>query len=426
MRPCRPCFLRARHLRPVPLRHTQYRRRAPTHRDLPQAPTLAPLPSSAPARLLPPPPAPLPPRVPVPAPLPPPARPPVPAPSPPQPPPKPRPPPLHPIPPGFLRGLTYAGYDPTVFATSTSDDLIRQLATTGANAVSVQTAWYQATPDSTQITPTDQTPTDASVVHLIRLIHSLHMKVFLDPFVDATRGEAWEGALHPTSWPAWFQSYDAEIAHYAKLAPANGVEMLALGDENDTSDHDPSLLPDYLHLIDVARSYYRGSITYGGDYPDYRQIPAAFWRRLDAIGLEAYFPLAQQGATDPSQDELDADWRNQAAQIAAWRSAVGLTDKPVIITELGYYGSGSTAANPGNWEPHSPLDLKLQAECYQATLSTIYQEPWLQGLFWFWWANPSDGPDWPPTVDNNGYNIQNKPALKVPESYFQASQGGRK
>lgn len=326
---------------------------------------------------------------------------------------------------GFLRGITYAGYTATVFATATSDALVRQLAATGANAVSVQTAWYQATPRSTHIAPTNQTPSDASLVHLIRLIHQLHMRVFLDPFVNATTGEAWQGAFHPRSWAAWFRSYDAEIAHYARLAQANGVEMLAIGDENDTSDHNPALLPDYLHLIAVARAAYSGPLTYGADYPDYRQIPAAFWRRLNAIGLEAYFPLAAPASAHPSQSSLDAAWRRQAARIAAWRQASGLTPEPVVITELGYYSARSTAASPGAWQPRSPLDLRLQAECYRATLSTIYQEPWLHGLFWFWWANPSDGPDWPATAGNNGYNLQDKPALGVLESYFRAPHGGR-
>ncbi len=331
----------------------------------------------------------------------------------------PKPPSLGP----FMRGMTYAAYTATVFASATSDEQVRAMARAGVNAISVQTAWYQQSPTSTRIAPTAQTPSDASLEHLIRLAHSLHMRVFLDPFVNAIHGEAWQGAFHPTSWAAWFRSYDAMVAHYATLAQATGVNMLSLGDENDTSDHTPALLPYYLHMVAIARRDYHGALTYGADYPDYRQVPAAFWRSLDAIGLEAYFPLA--GSTDPTQAQLDASWRRQVAAIAAWRRAEGLTAKPVVLTEIGYYSGATTAANPGAWEPNARLDLALQVACYRAVFTTMYQQPWLQGIFWFWWANPSDGPDWPPLATNNGYNVQNKPVLGLIESYYRAPGGGR-
>ena len=323
----------------------------------------------------------------------------------------------------FMRGMTYAGYNATVFASAASDAQVRAMARAGVNTVSVQTAWYQATPTSTRIAPTAQTPSDASLVHLIDLIHSLHMRVFLDPFVNATTGEAWQGAFHPTSWPAWFRAYDAMIAHYARLAQQTHVQLLSLGDENDTSDHDPALLSDYLQLVRLARRIYKGPITYGGDYPDYQQIPAAFWHRLNAIGIEAYFPLA--AATDPSPAELDSAWKREVVSITAWRQREGLTDEPVIITELGYYSANTTAENPGSWEPAAPLDLALQVACYRAAFTTIYQQPWLDGIFWFWWANPSDGPDWPAVPTNNGYNVQAKPVLALIEAYYRAVVGSR-
>lgn len=323
----------------------------------------------------------------------------------------------------FMRGMTYAGYNATVFASAASDAQVRAMARAGVNTISVQTAWYQATPTSTRIVPTAQTPSDASLVHLIDLIHSLHMRVFLDPFVNATTGEAWQGAFHPTSWPAWFRAYDAMIAHYAHLAQQTHVQLLSLGDENDTSDHNPALLSDYLQLVRLARRIYKGPITYGGDYPDYQQIPAAFWRSLNAIGIEAYFPLA--ASTDPSPAELDSAWKREVVSITAWRQREGLTDEPVIITELGYYSANTTAENPGSWEPAAPLDLALQVACYRAAFTTIYQQPWLDGIFWFWWANPSDGPDWPAVPTNNGYNVQAKPVLALIEAYYRAVSGSR-
>jgi hypothetical protein len=323
----------------------------------------------------------------------------------------------------FLRGMTDAAYAATVFASAASDAQLRAMAAAGVNAVSIQTAWYQETPTATVIRPTSQTPSDASLVHIIRLAHSLHMRVFLDPFVNAIEGNAWQGAFHPVSWSAWFRSYDRMIVHYAILAQQTGVNLLAIGDENDTSDHDPALLPDYLRLIALARRYYHGPLVYGADYPDFQDIPPVFWRALNAIGLEGYFPLAD--STDPTQAQLDAAWAREVQRIAAWRRSAGLTDEPVILTEIGYYSADTTAENPGAWEPRAPLDLRLQEECYRAVFTTIYQQPWLDGIFWFWWANPSDGPDWPPLPTNNGYNVQNKPVLALISSYYRAPGGGR-
>ncbi len=62
--------------------------------------------------------------------------------------------------------------------------------------------------------------------------------------------------------------------------------------------------------------------------------------------------------------------------------------KGFIITVLGYPSEDGAAAQPGSWFPRPPVNLGLQQRLYQVTLTTIAQEPWLRGLFWFWWANP--------------------------------------
>ncbi len=321
-----------------------------------------------------------------------------------------------PLPPASarMRGMTEAGYKATVLD---SPQVIGQLALLkkdGVDWIAVQTAWYQKTDASTHIFPDPTlTPTDASVTRLIRAAHQDGFRVFLNPFVNSLTGNGWQANFHPRSVTAWFRSFDGYLAHYAKLAQIDHADLLAIGDEFQSLDDVLSYRPYWLHAIAVARRYYKGPVTYGANYPDYQQV--TFWTALNDVGIDAYFPLSQ--APDPTVQELRAAWNREADAIEAWRQRSGLAEKPFLITELGYPSENRADAEPGAWYPHQPVNLSMQQKLYLATFETIYQRPWLRGIFWFWWANPSN-PDWEGGPGDNGYTLKGKPALKVLREYF--------
>ena len=116
------------------------------------------------------------------------------------------------------------------------DRSLADLATTGADWVSVIVTNYQDTITSTTIITTINTPTDADLVHAITQAHSLGLKVMLKPHVDLAndpihwRGDIGQGFTE-TQWATWFASYQSFIYHYAQLAQAYDVEQFCVGTE---------------------------------------------------------------------------------------------------------------------------------------------------------------------------------------------------
>ena len=321
-----------------------------------------------------------------------------------------------PLPPmsAMMQGMTEAGYKPGVFDTQQVTGELTRLRRDGITWLAIQVAWFQDTNASVTIRPSPRfTPTDQSVRRLTALAHRMGMRVFLNPFVNSLEGNGWQANFAPSSVPQWFTSFDAYLRHYAALAQSTHADLFAIGDEFDTLDAVPAYRPYWLRAIAVARRYYHGPIVYGADYPHYQQV--TFWQALDDVGVDAYFPLSQD--PNPSTAQLAANWRQIAAQIAAWRQATGLDKKGFIITELGYPSEDGAAAQPGAWMPSQPVNLALQQRLYQATLATVGKEPWLRGLFWFWWANPSN-PNWQGGSGDNGYTPRGKPAEATLHSYF--------
>jgi len=327
----------------------------------------------------------------------------------------------HALPPeqGFMKGMTEAGYQRNVFLEPQVYASLGQLRKDGVNWMSLQVAWYQKNDESDRIFADDQeTPTDASVNCMIAYLRGLGMRVFLDIFINANHQNAWQATFQPKDPKAWFRSYDHYLIHYARLAEADHVSLFAIGDELDRIDDVPQYEPYWARAIADVRQYYHGPITYGADYPHYQKV--TFWKLLDVVGVDAYFPLTT--AKDPTTSELAAAWDHLADKIQTWRMASGLVRKPFVITELGYFSGNGAAAKPGDWTPSATVNLGLQKRCYLATFQTIYRRPWLAGLFWFWWANPSN-PHWQGGPHDNGYTPRGKPAQAVLRYYFHLGHG---
>ena len=315
---------------------------------------------------------------------------------------------------GFIKGMTEAAYQRRVLLEPRVYRSLDPLRIDGVDWMSLQVAWYQKNDTSNRIfADGGQTPTDASVTDFIHYLNGLGMRVFLDVFVNANHQNAWQAAFRPSKPQAWFHSYDTYLVHYAKLAQADHVNLFAIGDEFDRLDDVPRYEPYFAKAISDVRRYYHGPVTYGADYTHYQKV--TFWKHLDVVGIDAYFPLSS--APKPTTSELQASWNHIANQLQSFRKSRGLSHKPLVITELGYYSGRGAAKTPGDWTPAAPVDLGLQRRLYEATFQTIYQRSWLSGIFWFWWANPSN-PHWKGGAQDNGYTPRGKPAEAVLRYYF--------
>ncbi len=164
-------------------------------------------------------------------------------------------------------------------------------------------------------------------------------------------------------------------------------------------------------LIASVRQLYSGAVTYAGNWhSDYDRV--TFWDRLDFIGVDAYFPLADSAQAAPAT--ISAGARGVAERL---RQAAEHYRKPVILTELGY------AARAGAWvEPHTEggdFSTEHQALAYRALFDALGRPPWLRGIF-AWKAFSADrGGDSGTRAD---FRFLGRPAEAVLRDYFSPPQ----
>ena len=313
--------------------------------------------------------------------------------------------------PQFQKGMTYATWTKDALGGAASEASLDRLAATGSRWVALVPTWYQRDYDSTEISPTDKTPTDASLLHAIDRAHELKLKVMLKPQLDLSEGEDvnWRGEIDfpndPAAWRAWFASYEQFLLHYAALAQAHRVELLCVGTELTSASvwHEDL----WRALIRRVRVAYKRPLTYAANWnEEYALIK--FWDALDYAGLDPYFPLSDRDR--PTLEELKAAWQPRLAEIAQWQRTI---NKPVLFTEIGYRSAKGAARAP--WEEtSSPVDLELQRDCYQALLETFWPQPWFSGVYWWYWGTHEKMGG----THHRGFTPQGKPAQDVVAAWY--------
>lgn len=192
---------------------------------------------------------------------------------------------------------------------------------------------------------------------------------------------SWRGAIdfaEPESRARFFATYGAWITAVARCAHdadgfsiANELEKLAVHEQ------------EWRAVIAAVRGATPARLTWAANWSGYRNV--RFWDALDAIGIEAYFPLVAH--EDPSEDELRAAWRPVLADLAAFQQRVG---KPVVFTELGYRAALDAAREPWTFREERGAERAraeaVQERCLAVALDVLRPESgWLRGAFlWKW------------------------------------------
>ena len=324
-------------------------------------------------------------------------------------------PPMPPKPafcPQFQKGMTYVTWNRTAYGAAFSDISLSNLAKTGTQWVGIHATWYQDTINSTEIKPSQKTPTDESVIHAIQQAHKLGLKVMLKPQVDVFdwRGGFWRGDVDfskAEDWQAWFNSYKDFIVHYAKMAQEYNVELFCIGTElTIPAVWQPELWRKV--VIKNVREIYKGPITYAANWNE-EYLLIKFWDELDYVGLDPYFPLSDK--EKPTLEDLKGGWKKHLEEIEDWQKRL---NKPVIFAEIGYKSSTGAAKTPWEHGAGKEIDLQLQADCFEALLETFWDKPWFYGVYWWYWGTNErmGGPN------NRGFVVQNKPAQEIVAKWY--------
>jgi len=245
----------------------------------------------------------------------------------------------------------------------------------------------------------------------ITLLQKNGIKVMIKPQIWVWRGE-FTGTITMESeenWKKLESAYDKFILKYAALAAETGVPILCIGTELEKFVENR---PDYwLRLIKKIRAVYKGKLTYAANWDEYKRTP--FWKELDYIGIDAYFPLSN--SKTPTIAELQEGWQPWKDKITAVAKA---NDRKVLFTEFGYRSMDYTAKKPwlvANNEDN--VNLVAQANAKKAIFNEFWSEDWFAGGYvwkWFIKHDKSGG------TSDNRFTPQNKPAQEVIGSHYKA------
>lgn len=173
----------------------------------------------------------------------------------------------------------------------------------------------------------------------------------------------------------------------ALAGAARDADAFSIGSEIDRMAGDEA---QWRALIAQVRAATQAKLVYCANWSDFEQVP--FWDALDAVGVQAYFPLCDK--PEPADADLAAGWR---AAIERMRAVHARTGKPVVLTELGYNDSLDAARTPWAYARAPKADREraaaLQARCLATALAAIDAErEWLRGAFlWKWFVGSARG-----------------------------------
>lgn len=279
---------------------------------------------------------------------------------------------------GSVRGMTVSC--PTSGIEWASDDMVQtldELQTLGINWIAIHPYAQITKNGAVRYRDIDPDNPPEWLARPIREAHARDMKVLVKPHLAYWGSPfAWRGEIAFTGDDDWKRFFDSYQAWITQLAAASATaDAYSVGTELDaTLAHEA----EWRDVITAVRSVSPAPLTYAANWTDYERVP--FWDALDAVGVQAYFPLVAEGE-EPNAKNLDEGWDQVLADLSA---IADRTDKPVVLTELGYPRSARAAHEPWVAED-SAADEPLQLAALSTALMALDKDPRIVGGFlWKW------------------------------------------
>lgn len=243
----------------------------------------------------------------------------------------------------------------------------------------------------------------------IQLLQNSGLKVMLKPQIWIWRGEFTGDItmLSKEDWALFEQFYRDFILLYASLAEEEKIAYFSIGTElHGFVKARPEF---WIALIADIRSVYGGNITYAENWDKIEEVP--FWKLLDFIGVDAYFPLNE--GKSPSVTELREAWTPHKA---AMKKLSKTTGKSILFTEYGYRNIDFAARSP--WDSSrdiAPYNNQLQADALEALYAEFWFESWFAGGFLWKWHQDHELAG---GLKNDQFTPQNKPAESIVKTFY--------
>lgn len=283
-----------------------------------------------------------------------------------------------------LDGVNLTAYTADGYGRPEVKQDIRQIAALGATAITLVPTWYMEDTGSVRIAPDPRkSPTDESLIQAIDWVGDAGLKVVLKPHVDVLDG-TFRGDIQPADRKRWYESYRSFVSHFAAIAAERDVELFVVGTELKSLSGETR---PWRKVISTARDQYDGPVTYAANWDEYEQV--RFWDGLDLIGIDAYFPLSDDGAA-PTRADLLRSW---GPSVDALRASSDRWQRPVLLTEIGYPTQSGATAHPWEVKRGGDPDQRAQALAYRAAIQAFDSAEWLAGISWWSWradASPEE------------------------------------
>jgi len=296
---------------------------------------------------------------------------------------------------GAVRGATLGPIESTLhpgvgYGTPASAEALDEMVALGCNWVSITPFGRLWDLRTTEIQMNFEAPFDqnrAAVVRVIEQAHARGLRVLLVPHLWVDAG-GWRGQIEPGTeegWQRWFASYERFVVEWARVAEQAHAEMLSIGVEMKSSSD--THVHQWIGVIEAIRRAYSGLLTYSANWDEEGLV--GFWDRIDVVGINAFYPLAEHDGAE--LEVLRAGARERARRLRTWAER---NDRAVMFTEFGYTARPDPAVRPWEWPEDLVgvrVDAHAQAVAYRALLEAFVGESWFVGGFvWRYYANPMD------------------------------------
>ena len=242
-----------------------------------------------------------------------------------------------------------------------------------------------------------------------QLLHAQGLKVMVKPQIWIWKGE-FTGHIKMNSeedWKKFETNYQEFIMLYAKMAAEENVETFCLGTELYEFANERTKF--WKHLISEVRKIYKGELTYAENWDKVDKV--GFWKELDMIGVDAYFPL--HDGRSPNMEELRASWKPHKIQL---KVLAAKENKQILFTEYGYRNTDYATKQP--WDAsraETSVNNELQSDALMALYEEFWREDWFAGGFLWKWFHDNERAG---GLQNNQFTPQNKPAIDVVKGFY--------
>jgi len=303
----------------------------------------------------------------------------------------------------MMRGFNALQDDKVAWNSLNAHHSIKQMASSGANAVVFVSFLKQPSPGSVMVQESDAV-TQVQLKSAISYARSIGLKVILKPQMLVSG--SWAGGIthaNPQQWHAWFESYSRQIIDLAVFAAAEHVDAFVIGTELFRANGHV----DWSILIRAVRSVYHGQISYAAHNVDGLRA-FRYWSQLDAVALTLYPSLGSSGAKDELQRSIDDAVKSLHVSV----QGIG---KPLWVMEVGMPSAQGASEKPWEWHGlrSARVDLTLQKSTLDLWIKAL-DKTWVDGVFiWAWYSDRDSG-----GRRDADYTPQNKPAEHVIRNYW--------